>query len=320
MLEIQNLTKHFGPVCAVSDISFRAEGGRILGLLGPNGAGKTTIVRIILDILKASSGKVLHKGKPCSGNAFQNITGYLPEERGLYRKCRVIDVLVYFARLKGLSRSAALSESERLLKLMEISDYRDRNIEELSKGNQQKVQFIASVVHDPEIIIMDEPFSGFDPVNRELLKSFISALSAQNKVIILSTHQMETAEQLCPEIFMINRGKEVLSGNLSHIKANYRKRRFMLRFSGDPAFLKNRIRQLFPALQTTDYTVNGYGNEPESFNNSSGEYSLIMASEDRGPDESELLRKLMQEVNIKEFYRIYPGLNEIFINAIKGEV
>ena len=237
MLIVQNLVKEFSNVRAVDNISFQIEEGKIFGLIGPNGAGKTTTIRIVLNIIKPTSGSIMFEGKPVT-NEFFNVIGYLPEERGLYKKSKVIDSLLYFAKLKNMSRKKALEEADYWLNKLDAIEYRDKKLQELSKGNQQKIQFIISVIHNPKLLILDEPFSGFDPINQQLIKETILSFVDSGKIIILSTHQMETAEKLCSEIFLLNKGREVISGSLNQIKKSYGGNNIKIEYSGDASFIK----------------------------------------------------------------------------------
>ena len=294
MIEIQNLVKEFQNTVAVNDISFSVKEGTIFGLLGPNGAGKTTTIRTVLNIIKPTSGKVLYNGEPIT-NDFLNQIGYLPEERGLYKKSKVIDVILYFAQLKNMSRNQALSEADNWLKRLSIQSYKNNKLEELSKGNQQKIQFIMAVIHNPDLMIFDEPFTGFDPINqqeiRELIFSFISA----GKIIILSTHQMETAEKLCSEIFLINKGKEVTSGSLSRIKKEFGGNHVEIRYNGNISF----VSQMNEVVNIDSYNS----------------YAEIELKENAEP--SAFLKKLTDKIDLTHFSVIEPTLNSIFINLIK---
>ena len=294
MIEIQNLVKEFQNTVAVNDISFSVKEGTIFGLLGPNGAGKTTTIRTVLNIIKPTSGKVLYNGEPIT-NDFLNQIGYLPEERGLYKKSKVIDVILYFAQLKNMSRNQALSEADNWLKRLSIQSYKNNKLEELSKGNQQKIQFITAVIHNPNLMIFDEPFAGFDPINqqeiRELIFSFISA----GKIIILSTHQMETAEKLCSEIFLINKGKEVTSGSLSRIKKEFGGNHVEIRYNGNISF----VSQMNEVVNIDSYNS----------------YAEIELKENAEP--SAFLKKLTDKIDLTHFSVIEPTLNSIFINLIK---
>jgi ABC-2 type transport system ATP-binding protein len=216
-LVVENLRKRFGQVVALDGISFSVEPGRIFGLLGANGAGKTTCMRIVLDILRPDAGSVTWQGH--SNIALPRDTwGYLPEERGLYLRMKVIDVLTFFAALYSVPEERATREVEDWLERFRVPEYRDRKVEELSKGNQQKIQFIAAILHDPDVLIMDEPFSGLDPVNVQLLKEAFLEMRDRGKTLIFSTHQMETVEELCESIAIIDRGRVVVSGQVRDVK------------------------------------------------------------------------------------------------------
>jgi ABC-2 type transport system ATP-binding protein len=216
-LVVDSITKRFGPVLALDGASFSVEPGRIFGLLGANGAGKTTCMRIVLDILRADAGTVTWEGQ-ANTDLPRRTWGYLPEERGLYQRMRVIDVLRFFASLYGVSAQAATAEAEDWLDRFRIPQYRDRKVEELSKGNQQKIQFIAAILHDPAVLIMDEPFSGLDPVNVQLLKEAFLEMRDRGKTLIFSTHQMETVEELCESIAIIDQGRVVVRGTVRDVK------------------------------------------------------------------------------------------------------
>jgi len=296
MLSVKNLTKKFKHSVAVDNLSFDVIPGKIFGLLGPNGAGKTTTIRTVLNIIKPTSGTVIFNGKPIT-NQFFNQIGYLPEERGLYRRSKVIDVLKYFAELKNLSSVEAVKTADEWLEILNITHYRNKRIEELSKGNQQKIQFITAVFHDPDLLILDEPFTGFDPINQQEIKELILSFVSSGKIIILSTHQMETAEKLCNEILLINNGLEVTSGDLADIKRQFGGNNIKLQFSGNSEFLKS-----FP-------DVIHY----ESYSN----YAEVQLNNDISP--SEFLHKIIDKIEIKHFSVIEPTLNKIFIDLIKEQ-
>jgi len=219
MLKVRNLVKCYDGFTAVDDLSFEVCEGEIFGLLGPNGAGKTTTIRTVMDIFKPDEGAVQILGQP-PGAAKEHI-GYLPEERGLYRDLKVLDVLVYLAELKGTPRPVARQRALAWLERVELADWADRKVKDLSRGMQQKVQFVVSLVHDPELLILDEPFQGLDPVNVDLLKGLIRELQGEGKTVVLSAHQMNLVEALCDRILLINRGKRVLYGPLDEIKRRY---------------------------------------------------------------------------------------------------
>jgi len=219
-VEINHVVKSYGDKAVVNDVSFAVNQGEIFGLIGPNGAGKTTTIRMMMDIIKPDSGEVTILGEKLS-EATKNRLGYLPEERGLYKKLRVIDSIIYLASLKGMNRQSAEERANELLNQTGMLASKGKKIEELSKGMGQIIQFIVTIVHDPQLVILDEPFAGLDPVNTELLKGMLADLRNQGKAVILSTHQMNQVEELCDRILMINNGQVVLYGELSDIKLKY---------------------------------------------------------------------------------------------------
>jgi ABC-2 type transport system ATP-binding protein len=294
MLLVENLVKEFQNTTAVDNISFKVEPGKIFGLLGPNGAGKTTTLRTVLNIIKPTSGKVLFNDQPITAE-FLNSIGYLPEERGLYRKSKVIDVILYFAELKNMSRTEAVKQADNWLKRLDIFHYRSKKIDELSKGNQQKIQFIMSVIHNPQLLIFDEPFTGFDPINQQEIRELIFSFLSEGKIIILSTHQMETAEKLCTDIFLLNNGKEVTSGKLSNIKKEFGGNHVEIKFKGDVSFLSSMADVI---------TVDTYNN-----------YAEVHLKDVVEP--SDFLKKITDRIDITHFSVIEPTLNRIFIDLIK---
>jgi ABC-2 type transport system ATP-binding protein len=231
VVEVRNLVKQYNGFVAVNDLSFDVFDGDVFGLLGPNGAGKTSTIRIIMDIFKADSGKIQILSQP-PGIARERI-GYLPEERGLYRNLKVQTVLVYLARLKGMTSDLAGQRASQLLERVGLSAWANRKVKDLSRGMQQKLQFAASLVHDPNLVVMDEPFQGLDPVNIELIRSMIQELHEEGKTIVLSSHQLNMVEALCDRIVLINRGRSVLYGELDEIKRRYAPRMVRVRTSAD---------------------------------------------------------------------------------------
>ena len=225
-LEVKNITKSFDGNEVLHGISFTLESGKALGLLGRNGAGKTTTIRILMDVFKANNGEVLMDGKPFDPRHFK--IGYMPEERGMYPKKKVMEQLVYFAQLKGVSKTQAKAYATTLLDKLQISEYANRKLETLSKGNQQKIQLVQTLISDPEIIILDEPFSGLDPVNSQILKDLISEEIQRGKLVIFSSHQMGYVEEFCEDIVIVNKGDIVLSGNLKEIKKDFGKGKLMM--------------------------------------------------------------------------------------------
>lgn len=297
MLKVENLKKTFSNVVAVDGVSFEVERGEILGLLGPNGAGKTTTIRVILDIIKPDRGTIKFDGKEIDDEIKSKI-GYLPEERGLYRKTRVMETILYFAELKGLDRKTAFERAKYWLKRFELAERANSRIEELSKGNQQKVQIIISILHDPELVILDEPFAGLDPVNQELLKNILLELKGKNKAIIFSTHQMDQAEKLCDSICLINKGKLVLSGSLSEVKSKFGRNTIHIEFDGDGEPLKN-----LSGVKKIDI----YSNYAE--------ITLEM-----GVSPSEILKEIMKYMDLKKFEVKEPSLHSIFIDVVSQGV
>lgn len=237
MLSVRNLRKVFSTVVAVDDVSFSVERGEIFGLLGPNGAGKTTTIRTILNILLPDAGTITFDGQQFTDQT-RNLVGYLPEERGLYRKSKILDTILYFAELRGMARGTAKVEAMRWLERIGLADRAGGKVEELSKGNQQKVQFIISVIHNPPLMILDEPFSGLDPVNQILFKDVFQELRQQGKAVIFSTHQMDQAERLSDSLCLINQGRVVLGGSVREVKKRYGTNSLHIEFEGDGDFLR----------------------------------------------------------------------------------
>lgn len=237
-LEVKNLSKSFGTLKAVDDVSFTIPEGAVFGLIGRNGAGKTTTIRMVMNIYLPDSGEVILRGTKV-GVEFKEKVGYLPEERGLYKKMKVLETLLFFAELKGKTGKEIEKTAEMYLKKFQLFDRRLSKVEDLSKGNQQKIQFIATILHDPDFLILDEPFAGLDPVNTEILKDIILELKARGKIIILSTHLMDFAERLCDHIVLIHEGKIILSGLLKDIKSNFGKKNVVISSDNDLSFIKN---------------------------------------------------------------------------------
>lgn len=237
-LEIKNLTKTFGDLKAVDDVSFNVPEGGIFGLIGRNGAGKTTTIRVLMNIYEADSGEIIFRGNPV-GQAFRDQVGYMPEERGLNGKMKVLDALLFLAELKGVNSSQTRGKAMAYLDRFELTDRAGKKIEELSKGNQQKVQFISTILHDPDFIILDEPFSGLDPVNTNLFKDIILELKRDGKAIIFSTHLMDFAEKMCDHIALIHEGRMILQGQLQEIRERFSHSHVMLHYKGDLGFLNS---------------------------------------------------------------------------------
>lgn len=293
MLKTDNLRKEFTTVTAVDGVSLEARRGEILGLIGPNGAGKTTTIRMILNIIKPDSGTITFDGKPFN-ESIRNLLGYLPEERGLYRKNKLLNTILYFASLKGIEIAEAKRRAYKWLERFDLLTNYQSKIEELSKGNQQKVQFIISILHDPQLVILDEPFSGLDPVNQLLLKNILMELKHQNKAVIFSTHQMEQAEKLSDEICLINHGKMVLEGSVKEIKQRFGKNSVHLEYEGDGKFLNE-----LPFVRQA--TV--YENYAELvLNNNISSNAIIEA--------------ISPKLEMRKFEFVEPSLNSIFIEVV----
>jgi ABC-2 type transport system ATP-binding protein len=293
ILQLDKVLKTYGNYTAVNQISFDMPTGSIFGLLGPNGAGKTSLIRIITTITRADSGTILFDGAPLDSN-HPNFIGYMPEERGLYKKMQVGEHLLYLARLKGLSKAEASRELKHWFDKFEIGDWWNKKVEELSKGMQQKIQFIATVLHKPKLLILDEPFSGLDPINSNLIKDEIYQLQQQGTSILFSTHRMEQVEEICQQIVLVNKGSVILDGAVKDIKNRYKKHLFRVDFDGQlPGDLPSRA--VVIEQQPGSVTVQ----LPE------------------GHTANELLSLFIQHgVQIIAFQEILPSLNEIFISRV----
>lgn len=295
ILELKNVVKSFGDYKATNDVSFSVPKGSIFGLLGPNGAGKTTIIRQITNIYVPDQGQIKMFNQEV-GPEHQNRIGYLPEERGLYKKVKVIDQLIYFGRLKGLSYKDAEVRARHWLIKLEAADWAEKKIQELSKGMQQKVQFISTILHDPEFLILDEPFSGFDPVNVETIKKIIFELREKGTTIILSTHVMAQVEELCDEIVLINKGKIVLNGGVREVKRSFGKNQLSIEFEGSNSFIEG-IEDIEVLSQT----------------NNRCELKLLKGE----AQTQEILKALVDNnVMVMKFEISEPSLHEIFIETV----
>jgi ABC-2 type transport system ATP-binding protein len=297
VLEVANVSKQYGDKTAVNGISLQVERGEIYGLLGANGAGKTTTMRMVLGLIYPDEGKITYKGKTYS-NELSRIMGYLPEERGLYPKVKVSDQLVYLAQLKGIPRKQADESLKRWLNKFGVPEYYNKKVEELSKGNQQKIQFIAAVIHNPEIVILDEAFSGLDPVNVELLKDTVKELRDNGTSILFSTHRMEHVEELCRNMTILHKSNTVMKGNIKEIKGSFPKERVVLGVSKEVEGL-DRI----SGVAAVKKHENGY------------ELKISRPEAAR-----EILTLAMGQADVNRFEVMEPTLNEIFIKAVGGDV
>jgi ABC-2 type transport system ATP-binding protein len=295
-LRLEGVTKRYGEFTAVDSLSLTVRPGRIFGLLGPNGAGKTTTIRMIVGITRPDEGVLELFGRPFASES-QNRIGYLPEERGLYKRMRVGDQLKFFAELKGFSGREAEEALERWLDKVKLSDWKRKKASELSKGMQQKIQFIAAVLHDPDLLILDEPFSGLDPVNVELLKALVLELKEAGKTIIFSTHQMEVAERVCDDICLINRSRKVLSGSIREVKSGFGRNSVALRYEGGAGVLEDK--SLVASVERH-----------------SDDLEALLAP---GADAQELLRRLLAAgARVTRFELVEPSLHDIFIEKVSG--
>lgn len=293
IIEVRNVRKAYGEKVAVDDVSFAMPPDAILGLLGPNGAGKTSLIRMITTITAPDQGKIFFHGEPLAGYHPTQI-GYLPEERGLYKKMYVGEHLLYLARLKGMSKADAESKAREWLGKFDLENQWAKKVEELSKGMQQQVQFIATVIHGPKLLILDEPFSGLDPINATRMREEILRLHATGTGVIFSTHRMEQVEELCEFIVLINRGQNILEGKVADIRRQFQENRYHLEYRGElPDDLTNRVDILNPTPQTVELQLQ------------------------EGQSGSQLLRYLLDTgVEIVGFREMLPSLNEVFIKKV----
>lgn len=290
LFEATNIHKQYADHKALDGVGISVPKGSIYGLLGPNGAGKTTFIRIINQITAPDSGSLIFDGEALQAKHISQI-GYLPEERGLYKKMKVGEQALYLAQLKGLSKNAAKEKLRYWFQKLDITAWWDKKVEELSKGMAQKVQFITTVLHEPKLLIFDEPFSGFDPVNAELIKNEILALKEKGATIIFSTHRMESVEELCDHIALINQGKCILQGSVEEVKRAYRSHSYQLNFEGELPLIDG-----FKTLEETANTA------------------LLQATSDK--DSNHLLQQLVSKVKIVSFQEKLPSINDIFIQKV----
>lgn len=299
-LRTTNVVKQFHNHLALDHVSISVSRNSIFGLLGPNGAGKTTLIRIINQITAPDQGEVLLEGKPIR-TADVALVGYLPEERGLYKKMKVGEQALYLAQLKGLSKSEAMKRLKYWFEKLEITPWWNKKIEELSKGMAQKVQFVTTVVHEPKLLIFDEPFSGFDPINASMLKHEILELRKNGATIIFSTHNMASVEELCDEIALINKAKVILHGNVGEIRKNYGTNTFEIGYEGDPSTVRQMLQKEYEITEMEQeqgiqkIRVRGTGKESHN----------------------QLIKTLLPEVTIHSYNELIPGMDDIFIKVVK---
>ncbi len=295
VLSVEHISKAFGDFKAVDDVSFSIDEGVIFGLLGPNGAGKTTTIRMIMNIIIPDSGSVAVLGNRDAKTA-NDLVGYLPEERGMYRKMKVGRLLRFLTELKRMDKGEARKAIDMWLERLDLSDWKNKKIEELSKGMQQKIQFIGTILHRPKLLILDEPFGGLDPINQNVIKEILLELKQNGTTVIFSTHVMESAEKLCEEIFLINKGRKVLYGKLGEVKKSFGRQNIILEYEGSDAFLKssNQIK-----------TFDNYGNYVE----------VQLAP---GGDPQRLLKEAVAAVTVRKFEMKDPSLHDIFLESMGG--
>lgn len=297
VLEIQNLKKYFATQKAVDDISFTVEKGSIFGLLGPNGAGKTTLIRMITGIFYPDNGHIFFDGKPFDPVKDVIHIGYMPEERGLYKKMKIGEQALYLAQLKGLSRSQAMEKIKEWFVKFEMQSWWNKKVEDLSKGMSQKLQFVTTVLHDPKLIILDEPFSGLDPVNSNLIKEEIYRLSQKGVTIIFSTHRMEQVEEICDHIILINKGKKILDGSVKQVKNKFKENLFSIGLETLPDPVPGNAP--FELMGTKDHT-------------------LIVKIKEGYRSNDVLKFFIQQDIPIQSFHELLPSLNDIFIKLVEG--
>jgi ABC-2 type transport system ATP-binding protein len=298
MLSIRNIVKQYAHQMALDNVSLEIEEGSIFGLLGPNGAGKTSLIRIINQITAPDKGEIVFKGERLNSSHIEKI-GYLPEERGLYKKMEIGEQMLYLARLKGLPRNDALKKIKFWFEKMEMDSWWKKKVEDLSKGMQQKVQFVATVVHEPELIILDEPFSGFDPVNAELIKDEILELNQKGATIIFSTHRMESVEQLCDHIALIHKSRKILDGSVKNIRNSYRNNTYKIEFSGTLPDYPSQIFEILGSVEQENKT----------------EFTIKLCD---GRTSNEALSYFIPYVQIQQLTEVVPSINEIFIEKVKS--
>jgi ABC-2 type transport system ATP-binding protein len=296
LLEVKNLKKYFATQKAVDDISFNIEKGSIFGLLGPNGAGKTTLIRMITGIFYPDEGQITLDGKIFDAVNDVGQIGYMPEERGLYKKMKIGEQAVYLAQLKGLSKQVATEKVKEWFVKFDMQSWWNKKIEDLSKGMSQKLQFVITVLHEPKLIILDEPFSGLDPVNANLIKDEIYGLAQRGSTIIFSTHRMEQVEEICDHIILVNLGKKILDGTVQNIKQEFKENKFSIQLTEIPANITS------SAFEVIDQKAN----------------KLIVKIKDGYKSNDVLQHFLQQQVNIEAFNEILPSLNDIFIMEVEG--
>lgn len=302
LVKIENISKSFQGKYALDNVSLEIEKGEIFGLLGPNGAGKTTLIRIINQIIQADSGQIYFDNEPLKQRHLELI-GYLPEERGLYRSMKVLDHLIFLGQLRGLKKNDALKTSELWLEKMEISSWKNKRIEELSKGMAQKVQFLGAIIHEPKLLILDEPLSGFDPINMELILSILKEMKDQGKTILLSTHNMKSVEEICDRAAIIHQSKKMCEGEVINLRETIKNGHYAIRFQGNMIAFVNALWTDFELIEKKELSANRF------------EATVAMRSSAEFED---LLKVLMGQVKLEAAWEVMPSMHDVFLNNVKS--
>lgn len=302
LVKIENISKSFQGKYALDNVSLEIKKGEIFGLLGPNGAGKTTLIRIINQIIQADSGQIYFDNEPLKQRHLESI-GYLPEERGLYRSMKVLDHLIFLGQLRGLKKNDALKTSELWLEKMEISSWKNKRIEELSKGMAQKVQFLGAIIHEPKLLILDEPLSGFDPINVELILSILKEMKDQGKTILLSTHNMKSVEEICDRAAIIHQSKKMCEGEVINLRETIKNGHYAIRFQGNMIAFVNALWTDFELIEKKELSANRF------------EATVAMRSSAEFED---LLKVLMGQVKLEAAWEVMPSMHDVFLNNVKS--
>ena len=305
ILQVENVTKRYSAHTALSDVSLEVPQGSIYGLLGPNGAGKSTLIRVVNRITLPDEGRVLFKGKPITDDDIYRI-GYLPEERGLYKKMKVGEQAIFFARLKGMSRREAIARLKEWFVRFGIEEWWNKTVEDLSKGMAQKVQFITTILHKPELLIFDEPFSGFDPINANLLKQEILRLRDEGATVIFSTHNMSSVEEICDHITLINKSRNILSGSTDEVRRRFGENVFELIYAPGESALEPALGSLAEVLEQGEVADTPY--------------SSMRIRINEGGSGRECIGRANEAVELRSFKEVIPSMNDIFIRAVEGKL
>ena len=305
LLKIENITKRYSAHTALDDVSLSIPRGSIYGLLGPNGAGKTTLIRVINRITLPDAGRVIFDGKEITDQDIYHI-GYLPEERGLYKKMKVGEQAIFFARLKGLSRREAIVRLKQWFVRLGIESWWDRKVEDLSKGMAQKVQFITTVLHEPKLLIFDEPFSGFDPINANLLKQEILRLRDKGATVIFSTHNMSSVEEICDHITLVNKSRNILSGSVDEVRRRFGENLFEVTFRGEQSVFEQAVLPMSEIIESSEVADSPYLSARIRLNDNASVRECIGAAN--------------ESVELRSFREVIPSMNDIFIRAVEGKL